>query len=68
MQSLGYGETYQYAHDFDEGVCAGVSVIFPKRVGEHVFYEPTERGLEAKIREKLVVPAQTQCCQRFSAL
>ena len=27
---------------------------FPEAVGEHVFYEPTERGLESKIREKLV--------------
>jgi putative ATPase len=53
MASLGYGESYQYAHDFDEGFVPGER-YFPEAVGEHVFYEPTERGLESKIREKLV--------------
>lgn len=53
MASLGYGESYQYAHDFDEGFVPGER-YFPETVGEHVFYEPTERGLESKIREKLV--------------
>jgi putative ATPase len=53
MQSLGYGESYRYAHDFDEGFVPGER-YFPEAVGEKVFYEPTERGLEGKIREKLV--------------
>jgi len=53
MKSMGYGESYRYAHDFDEGFVPGER-YFPETVGEQVFYEPTERGLEGKIREKLV--------------
>ncbi|MEJ6669354.1 MAG: replication-associated recombination protein A [Pseudomonadales bacterium] len=53
MKSLGHGESYQYAHDFDEGFVPGER-YFPEAVGEQAFYEPTERGLEGKIREKLV--------------
>ena len=64
MKSLGYGETYQYAHDFDEGFVPGER-YFPEAVGEHVFYEPTERGLEAKIREKLVYLRKLSAASAF---
>jgi len=52
MKSLGYGKDYRYAHDEDEGYAAGESYL-PEGVEPHAWYQPTDRGLEAKIREKL---------------
>src|SRR6187549_1417010 len=52
MKGLGYGKDYRYAHDEDEGYAAGESYL-PDGVEPHHWYKPTDRGLEAKIREKL---------------
>jgi putative ATPase len=52
MKNLGYGKDYRYAHDEDEGYAAGES-YFPDGMGRPEWYRPTDRGLEAKIREKL---------------
>jgi putative ATPase len=52
MKELGYGKDYQYDHDASAGVAFGQRG-FPEELGEQVLYEPTERGLEAKIRERL---------------
>jgi putative ATPase len=52
MKGLGYGKDYRYAHDEDEGYAAGESYL-PEGVEPHHWYKPTDRGLEAKIREKL---------------
>ena len=52
MKNLGYGKDYRYAHDEDEGYAAGEN-YFPDGMERPRFYEPTDRGLEAKIREKL---------------
>jgi putative ATPase len=52
MKSLGYGKDYRYAHDEDEGYAAGES-YFPEGMERPAWYRPTDRGLEAKIREKL---------------
>ena len=52
MKNLGYGKNYRYAHDEDEGYAAGESYL-PEGVEPHAWYQPTDRGLEAKIREKL---------------
>ena len=52
MKNLGYGKDYRYAHDEDEGYAAGESYL-PEGVEPHAWYQPTDRGLEAKIREKL---------------
>jgi putative ATPase len=51
MKNLGYGRDYRYAHDEPEAYAAG-ETYFPAGLSER-FYEPTERGLEAKIREHL---------------
>lgn len=51
MKDLGYGREYRYAHDEAEAYAAGES-YFPEGITPS-FYEPTSRGLEAKIREKL---------------
>jgi putative ATPase len=53
MKNLGYGKDYRYAHDEDEGYAAGESYL-PDGMANPRWYEPTTRGLESKIREKLL--------------
>lgn len=52
MKELGYGKTYRYAHDEPEAYAAGETYM-PEGIEELQFYEPTPRGLEGKIGEKL---------------
>ena len=52
MKDLGYGKGYRYAHDEEGGYSAGQR-YFPEGMEQPEWYRPTERGLEAKIREKL---------------
>ena len=52
MKNLGYGKDYRYAHDEEEAYAAGETYL-PEGVERHDWYQPTDRGLEAKIREKL---------------
>ncbi len=52
MKSLGYGGGYQYDHDAEGGIALD-QTGFPDAIGEKVYYEPVERGLEIKLREKL---------------
>ncbi|OIQ06935.1 MAG: AAA family ATPase [Rhodobacteraceae bacterium CG2_30_10_405] len=52
MKQLDYGKHYRYAHDEEGGFAAGEK-YFPDDMPEVSFYQPTERGLEGKIAEKL---------------
>ncbi len=52
MKGLGYGKGYRYAHD-EEGAYAAGEHYLPDGMPEARFYEPTDRGLEQRIREKL---------------
>ena len=52
MKELGYGHAYRYAHDEPEAYAAGEEYL-PEGLRERTFYQPTPRGLEAKIAEKL---------------
>jgi len=52
MKGLGYGKDYRYAHDEADAYAAGESYL-PEGMEPPNWYQPTERGLEAKIREKL---------------
>jgi putative ATPase len=52
MKDLGYGKGYRYAHD-EEGAYAAGENYFPEGMTPVAWYRPTERGLEAAIREKL---------------
>jgi putative ATPase len=52
MKGLGYGRAYRYAHDEPEAYAAG-ETYFPEALGERRYYQPTDRGLEIRIREKL---------------
>jgi putative ATPase len=52
MKELGYGRSYRYAHDEPEGYAAGEN-YFPEGMAPVRWYEPTDRGMEGKIAEKL---------------
>ncbi len=52
MKELGYGKDYRYAHE-EEGAFAAGETYFPDEMGEREYYQPVERGLELKIKEKL---------------
>ena len=52
MKDLGYAKGYRYAHD-EEGAYAAGENYFPEGMQPEQWYRPTDRGLEAKIREKL---------------
>lgn len=52
MKELGYGANYRYAHD-EAGAYAAGENYFPDGMATPTFYQPTEFGLESKIREKL---------------
>ncbi len=52
MKQLDYGKNYRYAHDETDGYAAGEN-YFPDNMPGVSFYQPTERGLEGKIAEKL---------------
>jgi putative ATPase len=52
MQKLGYGRGYRYAHDEPDAYAAGERYL-PDGMAEPGFYEPTPRGLEARMRERL---------------
>lgn len=52
MKQMGYGKEYRYAHDEPDAYAAG-QTYFPDDVEPQQWYQPSERGLEAKMREKL---------------
>jgi putative ATPase len=52
MKELGYGRDYRYAHDEPEAFAAGESYL-PEGVRSPGWYRPTERGLEARIAQRL---------------
>jgi putative ATPase len=52
MKELGYGKTYRYAHDEPHAYAAGERYL-PDGMHPPGWYQPTDRGLEAKIADKL---------------
>ncbi|HWU97388.1 MAG TPA: replication-associated recombination protein A [Oxalicibacterium sp.] len=52
MKELGYGKLYRYAHDEPDAYAAGETYL-PDGMADPHWYEPTPRGLEGKIGEKL---------------
>lgn len=51
MKELGHGKAYRYAHDEPHGYAAGEH-YFPDGLRAR-FYDPVDRGMESRIREKL---------------
>ena len=52
MKELGYGHDYRYAHDEPHAYAAGETYM-PEGMDEPEFYQPVERGLEIKLKQKL---------------
>ncbi len=52
MKEMGYGEGYRYAHDEPGAYAAGEQYLPPEMTGTR-YYQPSNRGLEIKINEKL---------------
>ena len=52
MKTLAVGEGYRYAHDEPNAYAAGECYLPPSLEGQQ-FYQPTERGFEKRIKEKL---------------
>lgn len=52
LEKLDHGKGYRYAHDEPGGYAAGENYL-PEGVKSQSWYRPTDRGLEAKIGEKL---------------
>ncbi len=52
MKEMGLGKEYRYAHDEPNAYAAG-EVFFPPEMAQTRYYQPTNRGLEGKIGEKL---------------
>lgn len=51
MKEWGYGEGYQYAHDY-EGAVVDLQCL-PDEISHLRFYEPSDRGYEAKIAARM---------------
>ena len=51
MKEMGYGDGYRYAHDEADGV-AEMSCL-PEHLQGRRYYQPTDRGIEARIKEAL---------------
>jgi putative ATPase len=51
MKNIGYGEGYQYAHNFEEKV-TDMSCL-PDNLAGRVYYAPTDQGFEQRLRQRL---------------
>jgi len=51
MKNVGYGKGYAYDHDADEGFSG--QDYWPEEMDAQTFYEPTDRGFEARVKERL---------------
>ena len=52
MKDIGYGKGYQYAHDDRVGLVAQEHL--PEQLSGTTFYQPTDRGYEAMVRDRLI--------------
>jgi len=52
MKQLGYGRGYRYAHEEADAYAAGENYL-PEGMPPIEWYRPTDRGLEARLRERL---------------
>jgi putative ATPase len=52
MKRLGYGRDYLYPHNY-QGAWVNQEYL-PKKIRNQVFYRPTQRGFEQKIRHRMI--------------
>ena len=67
IKGLGYGKGYQYAHDI-EGKVADMQCL-PDNLSGRIYYQPTNEGIEKRIRERLeeIKRQRTQAAQSSPA-
>ena len=51
MKQIGYGRNYQYDHDAEGGFSG--DNYWPEEMEPRTFYEPTDRGFEKKVAERI---------------
>ena len=51
MKNVGYGKGYAYDHEVDEGFSG--QDYWPEDMEPQAFYEPTDRGFESRVKERL---------------
>ena len=51
MKDIGYGKGYAYDHDSEEGFSG--DNYWPEEMEPQAFYQPTDRGFETKVRERI---------------
>jgi putative ATPase len=51
MKDIGYGKDYAYDHDAEEAF-SGAN-YWPEQLEPQVFYRPSDRGFESRVRERL---------------
>jgi putative ATPase len=51
MKDIGYGKDYAYDHEYEDGF-SGAN-YWPEDISPETFYRPSERGFEARLRERL---------------
>jgi len=51
MKHIGYGKGYQYAHNVEEKVTD--MTCLPESLAGRTYYQPTDQGFEARIRQRL---------------
>ena len=51
MKTVGYGKGYAYDHDADDGFSG--QDYWPSEMEAETLYEPTDRGFEARVKERL---------------
>jgi len=51
LKEMGYGRDYQYAHDYEDALADQEHL--PEEIRNKKFYEPTGRGYEAEVAERL---------------
>ena len=51
MKTVGYGKGYAYDHNADEGFSG--QDYWPEEMEAQTFYDPTDRGFEARVKERL---------------
>ena len=62
MKQLGYGKGYAYDHDADDGFSG--ADYWPEGMAGETFYEPSPRGHEARIGERLAEWARRRAAKR----
>jgi putative ATPase len=50
MKEIGYSKGYKYAHDYDDATTD--MTCLPDELRGRVYYEPTNRGFEAKFKSE----------------